>query len=460
MGRIWEQTVVSPSKSFAAALVCFSLGVGVAPALGAWTASAYALAVAVVGLVAWALTKDKGRRLLAACLALFVLGAWRYWQAEIPPEVPTVADAAGRATRISGIVASEVETRMSGARAVIDAVRVADAPVDGRMLLWFPTDPGASYGDTLTFSCAPELPEPIGTFRYDRYLRSQGILSVCSRPQFMDVVPARPGVVGTLLSVKRVIVGRLGAILPEPHASFVSGLLFGGSSALSRDLKDDFASTGTSHILAASGFNVSLFTMAFLTWITHTALGRRRGAYLTAALLVAYVLVAGATAAVVRAGIMGGVVLLGFVVRRKPSVRNMMLLALAVMLAFNPLLLWDDVGFQLSFVATAAMLGLASRVEARCGFVPEALGLRASFAASLAAIVATLPVMLWHFGGASFTAPFANLLVLPLVPLLMALSAAALAVAFVSPAVGTVLALPAWAVSSVVLHVVTWFGAL
>jgi len=53
-------------------------------------------------------------------------------------------------------------------------------------------------------------------------------------------------------------------ILSEPHASFVSGLLFGGSSSLSKEMQNDFSRTGVSHILAASGFNVSIFAFVFL----------------------------------------------------------------------------------------------------------------------------------------------------------------------------------------------------
>jgi len=466
MTFVWKQIVASPSKSFAAALVCFCLGVAVGPfAAGLLGAAgcgdpAYYIAGMVVFVVLAAITKNKSHRLSFCFLFLLIFGLFRYSQAILLPTTPTVADAVGHPVRIEGMVASEVEERSVGRRATIDDVRIADEPAEGKILVLLPDNPSVAYGDALTFNCALQLPEPIESFRYDRYLRSQGILAVCYDSQYVDVVPSHGSAIATLLAVKRVIVDRLNAIVPEPHASFLAGLIFGGSSALPADLKDDFASTGTSHILAASGFNVSLFTMAFLAWVTHTALGRRRGAYVTAGLLVAYVLVAGATAAVVRAGIMGAVVLAGFLVRRKPSVPNMLLLALAAMLAWNPLLLFDDVGFQLSFAATAAMLAFASRVEERCTFVPETFELRKSFAASLAAIVATLPILLWHFGTASLTAPIVNLIVLPLVPILMAQTGIALAAAFVHPALGTIIATPAWAVSSVILHVVTWFGSV
>lgn len=454
-----KQIVASPSKSFAAALVCFSLGVAAATVAGR-SAVATPFAVAIVGSVAAALVRERRARLVAVLVACFALGVWRFGLTALPPSARTVADAAvGADVAIEGRVAAEVEPHGRYRRVVLDDVRVPPVAVEGKMLVWLDAEPPVSYGDAISLVCAPELPQPVDGFAYDRSLRAQGIYAVCDGPEDVRVESRSGGIVATLLSVKRVVVARLGQIVPEPHASFLAGLLFGGSSSLSRDLKDDFSKTGTSHVLAASGFNVSLFSMVFLTWITHSFLGRRRGAYLTAALLVAYVCVAGATAAVVRAGIMGLLVLVGFVVRRKPSILNVTLLALAAMLLWNPLLL-SDVGFQLSFVATAAMLGASGAIEKRCVFVPEAFELRASFAGSLAAIVFTLPIMLWHFGTVSPWSPVVNLLVLPIVPMLMAFTGVALAAGFLNVALGTVVAIPAWAASSVLLHVIAWFGAI
>lgn len=454
----FQQIVRSPSKSFAAAAICFSFGILVGPFfLGLDRALLIALFVAVLPAI---VSRDAKARLASVLVALFLFGAWRYGQALVPSNVPTIADAADRSSRIVGTVASEVVETSAGQRVILNGLLVADEPVDGRLQVWVDAFPPVAYGDKLTFECKPQIPEAFESFAYDKYLRSQGVLALCFRPQFVDVRPSEGSVVGSLLTTKRVIVARLRAIVPEPHSSFLAGLIFGGSSTLSNDMKDDFSATGTSHILAASGFNISLFSMVFLGFITHTVLGRRKGAYLTAALLVAYVIVAGASAAVVRAGIMGALTLVGFLIRRKPSILNVMLLALAAMLMWNPLLLLDDVGFQLSFVATAAMLGWSSRIEERCAFIPEAFELRKSFAGSLAAIVATLPILLWHFGTVSLLSPVVNLIVLPLVPMLMAMTAIALAAGFLAPTVGIILAVPAIAVSSVILHVISWFGAV
>ncbi len=442
-------------------MVCFSLGVGA----GALVVSRESFVVGsgwwVVGaLIAWILLRDKQSRFVALLVACFALGVWRYGLTTIPSATRTITDAVvGAEMTMEGRVVAEVEPHGRYRRVVLGDIRIPPVSVDGKLLVWLEAYPPVAYGDTLSLACKPELPEPIDGFAYDRYLRAQGIYAVCNGPRDVLVASSSDGIVATLLSVKRVVIARLGQIVPEPHASFLAGLVFGGSSSLSRDLKDDFSRTGTSHILAASGFNVSLFSMVFLGWITHTFLGRRRGAYLTAALLVAYVCVAGATAAVVRAAIMGMLVLVGFLIRRTPSILNVTLLALAAMLLWNPLLL-ADVGFQLSFVATAAMLAASAPIEKYCGFVPEAFELRKSFAGSLAAILLTLPIMLWHFGAVSLWSPVVNLLVLPLIPMLMSLTGIAIAVGFLSTGLGMIVAVPAWAASSVILHVIGWFGAV
>jgi competence protein ComEC len=463
MNPYWKRVSASPSKSFAAAAVCFVLGIAFGPMVAGSRDPAYGdllLLVVLIGAGLAILLPSRHKRLLVILALLVLFGIWRYEQALIPTDAPTIEDAAGQPVEIVGTVSSEVQQRLGSQRVVLDRLSVADETVDGKLLVWLDAYPIVAYGDTLTFNCAPELPQPIETFRYDRYLRSQGILADCLRPQYLDVVSAPSGgMIATLLSIKRVIVQRLQMIVPEPHASFLSGLLFGGSSSLSKELKDDFSATGTSHILAASGFNVSLFSLTFLYWITHTTLGRKRGTYLTAALLVAYVFIAGASASVVRAAVMGSLALVGFFIRRTPYMTNVLLLALSGMLLVNPLLLRDDVGFQLSFVATAAMLLWATKIEKRCTFIPDAFQIRSSFAASIAAILATLPIMLWHFGTVSIISPLVNLLVLPLVPMLMSLTGIAIAAGFLNPLFGTVVATPAWAVSSVILHVISWFGS-
>jgi len=311
------------------------------------------------------------------------------------------------------------------------------------------------------FNCRVERPEPFEGFAYDEYLASQQIFAVCYQPLYMDVLEFEQwSVVGGILKIKNHFLHTIGSLLPEPHASFLSGLLFGGSLSLSTELKESFSETGTSHILAASGFNVSIFSLTFLSWILSTRIGRKRGLVLTSVLLAVYVILAGASAAVVRAGIMGGVVVLERLISRKAYLLNLFLLTASVMLFFNPLLLFHDVGFQLSFVATIAIVAFTKPLSERLAFLPDSYGLRDAFAGSLAAITLTLPIILWHFGTMSLVAPFANLFVLPLVAYAMAATGIALCIGLFFSSFATIVALPAWALSQVMLMIISLFGSI
>lgn len=451
---------VSPSRSFFVVCASFILGIAAAATSpvhsdGNW------LPVVLVVLLAGIVAARVGRfRFVLIVLFALVFGWFRFEQSLIPPGVPTVADAAGRAVRFSGVIREEVIERATSQEIILDNVTVADVPVEGRLLVRLAKAPQVAFGDTVTLRCEAETPQPIEGFRYDLLLQSRGILAVCPFPAAVDIRQGASGWRGALFAFKASVNGTLSRVLPEPHASFASGLLFGGSSAMPFGIRDDFSRTGTSHIVAASGYNVSIFSALLLTLLMRSPLGRRRSVFLVGGLVILYVILAGMTPAVVRAGLMGLVTLAGLALGRTTSMRNVLIFAAALMLLQNPRLLFDDVGFQLSFVATVGLVVFSSRLEPRFTFLPQTAGLREAFVASLSAIIATTPVLLWHFGTFSLVAPLVNLLILPAIPYLMFFSALGAAAGFVSTAAGAAVSLPAWGLSSFVLHVVTWFGAI
>lgn len=372
------------------------------------------------------------------CLAV---GLWDWL---VPAAVP-----AGLAfdvpVTVQGTVTGEVEQLLSGQRATLKDALVNGQPTKARLLVRFEPYPALVPDDRLSLSCALKQPQPIQDFRYDRYLAARGIFALCSRPAAVAIRHAAwPSPSGFILRLKSWLVRQLGLALPEPAAAFLSGLVFGGSSGLSSDLQDAFSATGTSHVLAASGSNVSLITAVFLAWALER-FGRRRAIPLTAAMLAAYVVMAGAVPAVLRAALMASVLLVGAWTRRRGDAWNVLLAAVVVMLALQPRLLLDDPGFQLSVAATVALMTLAKSWEPAFALMPEAFEIRTAFVTSLAASVMTVPISLWHFGSLSLVGPFANLALLPFVPLLVGLGLVAFAAAAVHPALGTWIGLPAWA---------------
>lgn len=452
--------VHSRSKTLASYLAMFCFGVGLGsflPVVETATGALLVLGMFVCGL----LVQTRKQRVVLFSMTCLLFGIFRLQQAALPDPVVTIADRTGASIRVEGVIDGEVEKRVDHTRVVLDEVSVADESVEGKLLVRLPLHPEVFYGDTLVFSCALETPEPFEGFAYDRYLAVRGIYAVCSFPQYIDIRSSDQWtLVGSVLGIKQVLVGGIEKSVPEPHAAFLTGLLFGGSSSLSSELKDDFASTGTSHILAASGFNVSLFSLVFLGWVLQTRVGRKKGLLLTLVLMLVYTITAGATPAVIRAVLMGSVVLVQHWINRRAFMLNVLLLTAGLMLAANPLLLLDDIGFQLSFAATAAVVTLTESISTRLSFLPKRIGIREALAGSLAAILVTTPILLWQFGEISLMAPIANLLVLPLVPFAMVATIAVIVAGLVSSTFATVVALPAWALSSVMLWIIRVLSAV
>ena len=249
--------------------------------------------------------------------------------------------------------------------------------------------------------------------------------------------------------------------LPEPMASLAAGILLGVKAQLPADFYQALASTGTTHIIAASGYNVSVvlgvISKALLYMVSRgwaTALGLV-GVFL-------YILVAGAGASVIRAGVMGGLTVLAYAWGRPTEAKRLLWVTIVSMLFANPLYLVDP-GFQLSAAATWGLLYLDPMIQrifnnqflifnqfSNNQFLKSFQSILADyFYPTLAATVATLPVILWWFGRVSVVSLLVNMLVLPLIPLAMALAA----VAVLIPIPGALLAyVPlAWMVSVISL---------
>ncbi|HLD17481.1 MAG TPA: ComEC/Rec2 family competence protein [Patescibacteria group bacterium] len=400
-------------------------------------------------------------RFCALFLLLFGMGFWRCQIALPFPNSWTARGLAEEEAAFSGSVGEEVILRKLSQEVVVTNLHSGERSLAGNLLVRLPPVPVVRFGDRLTFQCRPRVPESIEGFRYDQLLESRGIYAICYSVRRLDIHSFdRWSARRTLFGFKTFLLDRLALVLPEPHAAFAAGLIFGGSSSLPLTLKDDFSQAGLSHVMAASGYNVAIFSQVLLLRLLRSPLGRRRAILLSGSAVFLYVLLAGATPAVVRAGMMALVAMLGLWIRRAPSIRNVLILSAVLMLAANPQLLFHDVGFQLSFAATSGLVLAGSLFGSLMKFLPETAGIRESFATSLAATLFTTPVLLWHFGSLSVVAPLANLVILPWIPLLMLLSGFALAMGILFPIVGVWTALPAWSVSQLVLHLVRWFGSI
>jgi competence protein ComEC len=345
-----------------------------------------------------------------------------------------------RSWAVRGVVVSEPEERLRSQRFVVrvDSLREVDAWVEtsGRVQVTARLFPRYRYGDVAELHGGIETPPRFESFDYREYLARRGIVSVALLPRIQVLESGRGSMLQRTLIALREPFGRaLERSLPEPESALARGILLGQRASIPTDLTSDFNDAGISHLVAISGYNVMLiaaFVTAGLGWLT----GRRQATLIAMLLVVAYAAFVGGSPSVLRAALMAQVMLGATLAGRPGSALRGVLIAGAVLVAWQPLII-DDVSFQLSFAATLGIVLLAERARAwlqgRLSFLPE--GAAAFFSEQLsvtvAASVAVLPVIATSFGRLSIVSLPANLLAVPVFPLTLAAS-------FVTAAAGAV----------------------
>ncbi|MEK7632417.1 MAG: ComEC/Rec2 family competence protein [Patescibacteria group bacterium] len=440
---------ITLSPSWIVFLACIGIGAGISFASWLSIVPIVTVATASFGILFWVTRSipKRDRALLVSVFAIGVLlGAGRYWS--VGPGVNSIANDVGHHAVVEGLIVGS-DLGDDGVTYTLTDLVVDDSHRDDRLLVRAPISAVIIIGDRINTSCVIESPQPFDGFAYDRFLAAKSVYAICSpsaAPFIIDddrVNTVRVQWWKMIGAIHEFVDHRVRSILPEPQATLLLGLLMGENS-FSETWKIMFRETGTSHIVAASGYNVAV--VADLALILLVTLGLyRRQAYPIAILMIGgFVIIAGAGAAVIRAGVMGVLALTSRHIGRHTSPRNIIALTIAAMLLVEPRLLRDDVGFQLSIAATIGLIVLTDRIAPILKRVPTSFGVRESLASTLAATISTLPITLVSFGSLSVVAPFVNMLVLPFIPFAMAFGAGSILVSSIVPQIGVWIALPAW----------------
>lgn len=445
---------IRQSAVFRLILVVFVLGIG----LGSFWENVFLYwLIAGIGsffLILSVKRQNKTVHLAGILLLVFCLGG--VWTRVSEPVIDQSHIGFYNEEKISlrGIIVEEPEIKEASIRYVIGKINYPSDPpltkgrsggvnLRGRILITARFYPEYHYGDNLEIECKLKKPEPFEGFEYDKYLSRYDIYSLCAFP-IITLLEENKGsaVQAALLDFKKHFTSRLEKILPATPAALAAGLLTGERSSIPKELKAQFSETGLSHILAVSGFNITIIGWA-IYWVSARApfMNRKRAFWLSLGIIFCFVLIAGFEASIIRAAIMGSLVLIAEQAGRRRSGLNLLFLAAAVMLFINPKLFWLDIGFQLSFLATFGLLEVSPRIEKYFQWMPKTLELRKTFAATISAQIMTLPIIASSFGIVSLIAPLTNIIVLPLIPYIMlfVLIAGIGAVIFIK--LGTVLAL-------------------
>ncbi|EKD67808.1 MAG: hypothetical protein ACD_48C00207G0001 [uncultured bacterium] len=262
-----------------------------------------------------------------------------------------------------------------------------------------------------------------------------------------------------ILGLKEVVAERISKLWHEPYASFVAGLLYGYRGGLG-ELNELFSRTGVTHIVAISGYNITLIATLLITFCLHLYIPRKKAFWIVVCGIIVFLIFAGLSASVVRAGIMGILVLIAKQMGRSSRIGNVLVFTAVIMTAHNPFILIYDAGFQLSFLSTVGLVYLAPKIEPWFSRVPKVLGLQESVVATLSATFITLPLILFQFGRLSLVSLPVNMLILWIIPFIMMLGFFAVVVSLVFLPLAHILSWIAWGGMMYIVSIVRWFAEL
>ena len=282
-----------------------------------------------------------------------------------------------------------------------------------------------------------------------------------SNPEIALLEPGR-GILRRISELSVLFKNTLYKLFPGNAGALAVGLVLGGSESFSSQVKAALTSSGTTHLVAVSGYNISIITVIIFRFLRRLV-GRNAAAGSALVFLVVFPLMAGLTPSVFRAAIMGALYLIGRLLGRPRAILDALFVAALAMTLANPYVLWD-VGFQLSFAATFGLIWAAPLAEyfsgllRRGGVALQEVG--GVLTETLVAQLFTLPILLFAFGRVSLVAPLTNLLILPLVPAAMFFISLALGGFFIWNYLGQFFAGVAKLLLDYFLAIIEFFGQM
>lgn len=417
---------MSKSQGFCALSIAFILGIALRSFFD-WQLF-WVVGIGLCGVMIAVVCWEAGVwRVLGLCLVVMGVGFWRMDVVMVDSfSVRDVGFYHGQSV-VGSAVVLDVDRRQHNTKVTLEEVMVEGRRLDGGVLVTISQYTQVRYGDKVEFGCVFEEGGVFDGFDYGAYLAKSGVYAVCYRPEVFRVVSG--DVSGfeyaqrSLYGVRDHVHGVFERYVHHPEQTVLSAMVLGLRREIPAEVSEWFARTGTSHVVAISGLHITLLVTVLWTWLVVVGVPRRTAFVVTTVGLVVYLLMIGFRASALRAGLMGWLVVLAGVIGRKRTVLPSLLLAASLLLVYNPRLLRWDIGFQLSFMAVTGIHFFEPKVSRLLEMVRvpnwSLFPLRSSVALTVSAQALTFPLIVYYFELLSVISIVANVLVVPLLPLVM-----------------------------------------
>ncbi len=376
----------------------------------------------------------------------------------LPAPLP-YESAVNKNVTLVGMVTAYPDIRLNNQR-----ITITPTGYESNILAVFPKDKTILYGDEVRVKGILSTPENFITdtgkeFNYERYLHNQDIYFIVENAN-VEVLTQGNGnwLLSKLYTLKTAFLKNIGQIISSPNSDLASGLILGVRGGFDADTRNEFISTGTIHIIALSGYNVTIVAenvMKILGTVFSTIVSLWVGIFV----IILFVALAGASATAVRAGIMALIVLMARMTGRTYDAGRALVIAGLLMIAYDPRVI-TDISFQLSFLATIGILFVTPKVVGWVRFMTTYFKLREVVATTVSATIMVLPLLLYSTGVLSIVSLPANVLILPLIPLTMLASFFAGFAGFFSATIALPFGFVAHLLLSYILGVIHFFASL
>jgi competence protein ComEC len=352
----------------------------------------------------------------------FCAGSLRMSFVDVSPD-PNLFKLVGQKISFEATVSEEPDIRDTSVRYTLN-------PDSFRSLVLVVADrfPEFQYGDRVEVYGKLDLPKNFennnGTeFDYISYLSKDKIHFIIYSPSIKRLEGNGGNkIIYSLYSLKKYFIQKIANVVPEPNSSFLAGLIFGAKQSLGQTLLDNFQKVGLIHIVVLSGENLTIVAAGVLSLTSY--FGRRKFGLLASAFgILIFSAMVGFTTTVLRAAIMSLIAILARYLGRPADALRWLFIAGFLMVMWNPLTIFYDPSFQLSFMAALGLIIFSPIVNSfvinKLSFIPAKFGLREIVSATFAVQIFILPLLIRMSGNFSLISFVANLVVLPIIPTVM-----------------------------------------
>ena len=401
----------------------------------------YIFGIACLLLVLSVLFYKKGNKLklwhFFMFLMFFSLAFWRYSLSINVSEINFIETYHDQNISVQGKVMSDPMRTNKNQSFIFDSIYQGQ---NHKIMIYVDVYPEYKYGDYLEISGLLNMPEEFNGFDFKRYLEHSGIYSLFFYPK-INILDRDRGskIKSNLYSFKNKIRLVFDQNLDMQSSVLAKACFLGDKKDIPNNLRDSFSKSGLSHIMAISGLHISIIILIFMNLSLSLGIKRQRALVLTVLFLIFYLVLIAFPASAIRASIMGLIALFALNSGRSKNFLRILVLAAVVMLIFNPRLLRDDLGFQLSFLS---VLGIVLFFPIINKFFLElfpnkfqnSIFLNAFISIvsiSISAQIFIWPLLIKNFSQISLIAPISNLFVLWTLPFLIISIIGALILSFI-----------------------------